>query len=135
MPLIIWNPRLFPEGERRADVAGHVDLNATVADILGAEIPDGWQGHSLFEKTRPNRTFFVASVDDYMLGIREDHWKYIFEATSGNEQLFDLRTDPREERNVIGAQPDIAPRLRQRVAAWEDFEDKFLGAPAAVSAR
>ena len=134
VPLMIWNPRLFPTGERRADVAGHVDLNATVADLLGAEIPDGWQGHSLFEKGRPNRTFFVASVDEYMLGIREDRWKYIFEASSGNEQLFDLTTDPREERNAATGQPEIVSRLRQRVGAWVDFEDKFLGA-AAFSAR
>ena len=135
VPLMIWNPRLFPAGNRVASIGGHVDLNATVADILGAEIPDTWQGHSLFETGRPERTFFVASVDDYILGIREDRWKYVFEASSGNESLFDLVTDPREERNALSAQPELIARLRQRVAAWVDFEDKFLGAPTAVSVR
>ena len=135
VPLLMWNPRLFPTGRRAAEVGGHVDLNATVADMLGAEIPDGWQGHSLFAKGRPNRTFTVASVDDYILGVREDGWKYVFEATSGNESLFDLATDPRELHNALGAQPELVARLRQRVAAWVDFEDRFLGAPAAVSAR
>lgn len=135
VPLMIWNPRLFATGQRLPAVGGHVDLNATVADILGAEIPDGWQGHSLFEMGRPNRTFFVASVDDYILGVREDQWKYIFEASSGNEQLFDLAADPHEERNVVNSQPELVPRLRQRVSAWVDFEDNFLGAPTGVSAR
>ena len=135
VPLMIWNPRLFPTGERRASIGGHADLNATVADILGAEIPDGWQGHSLFDPTRPERTFFVASVDDYILGVREDRWKYVFEASSGNESLFDLAADPREEKNAVGTQPEIVSRLRQRLGAWVDFEDKFLAMPAAVSDR
>ena len=135
VPLMIWNPRLFPEGRRLADIGGHVDMNATVADILGAEIPDGWQGHSLFVKGRPDRTFMVASVDDYILGIREDRWKYFFEASTGRESLFDLAADPREQRNETAAQPEVVLRLRSRIAAWIAFEDQFLGTPQTMSAR
>ncbi len=135
VPLMIWNPRLFPEGRRLADIGGHVDLNATIADILGADIPDGWQGHSLFEKGRPDRTFVVASVDDYILGIREERWKYFFEASTGRESLFDLAADPREQRDETAAQPELVQRLRSRIAAWIAFEDQFLGTPQPVSAR
>ena len=130
VPLMIWNPRLFSETRRMPAIGGHVDLNPTVADILGVEIPDAWQGHSLFAAARPGRTFFVASVDDYHLGIREDRWKYIFEATSGHESLFDLGNDPTEQRNVLTAEPERVSRLRQRVAAWIAFEDQFLGSTA-----
>ena len=135
MPLMIWNPRLFPETQRLGGIGGHVDLNPTIADILGADIPDSWQGHSLFANARPERTFFVASVDDYLLGIREDRWKYVFEATSGRESLFDLAADPGEQRNAVAAEPERVTRLRQRVAAWIAFEDEFLAAPGTVSAR
>ena len=135
VPLMIWNPRLFPEGRRMAGIGGHVDLNPTVADILGAEIPDGWQGHSLFASARPDRTFFVASVDDYVMGIREDRWKYIFEATSGRETLFDLAADPREQVNLLGTEPQRVVRLRQRLAAWIAFEDQFLRTPTTAAAR
>lgn len=131
VPLILWNPRLFPEGRRLPGVGGHVDLNPTIADILGADIPDAWQGHSMFVSARPDRTFFVASVDDYLLGIREDRWKYIFEATSGRESLFDLTADPDEQVNLLAAEPARVTRLRQRLAAWIAFEDKFLGAAPA----
>ena len=135
VPLMLWNPRLFPEGRRLADIGGHVDLNPTVADLLGADIPDAWQGHSLFASARPDRTFFVASVDDFLLGIREDRWKYIFEATSGRESLFDLRADPGEQVNLLAAEPERVTRLRQRLAAWIAFEDQFLGAAPAAAAR
>ncbi len=135
VPFMVWNPRLFPEGGRRSAVGGHVDLNPTVADVLGAEVPDAWQGHSLFVSGRPERTFFVASVDDYLLGIREDRWKYIYEATSGRESLFDLAADPDELRNVLAAEPERVRRLRQRLAAWVAFEDGFLGGPPTAAAR
>ena len=135
VPFMVWNPRLFPEGRRMPAVGGHVDLNPTVADILGAEVPDGWQGHSLFDSARPDRTFFVASVDDYLLGIREDRWKYILEVTSGHESLFDLAADPEEQHSLLATEPERALRLRQRLAAWISFEDQFLAVPAPATVR
>ena len=135
VPLMIWNPRLFTAAQREPAIGGHVDLNPTLADILGVKIPDTWQGHSLFAPARPDRTFFVASVDDYLLGIREDRWKYVFEATTGNESLFDIASDPGEQRNMVATEPGRVNRLRQRVAAWIAFEDQFLGNSKATTAR
>jgi len=135
VPLIIWNPRLFPEGGRRSGVGGHVDLNPTVADVLGAAIPDAWQGHSLFATARPDRTFFVASVDEYQLGMREGSWKYIFEVAGGRESLFDLRVDPGEQHSILAAEPARGARMRQRLAGWIAFEDEFLGAAPASAPR
>ena len=131
VPFMLWNPRLFPEGRRLANVGGHVDLNPTIADVLGVEIPDAWQGHSLFASARPNRTFFVSSVDEYQLGIREDRWKYVFEVTRDRESLFDLAADPHEQVNLRAAEPPRAARLRQRLAGWIAFEEDFvrLGKP------
>ena len=133
VPLMLWNPRLFPEGRRLAGVGGHVDMNPTIADVLGVEIPDTWQGHSLFATARPNRTFFVASVDEYHLGMREDQWKYVFEATSGHETLFNLATDPREQVNLLGTEPERVARMRQRLAGWIAFEDQYLGSAPSVA--
>jgi arylsulfatase A-like enzyme len=134
VPLMLWNPRLFPEAKHATNIGGHVDLNPTLADIFDVPAPAEWQGHSLFDRARPERTFFVASVDDYILGMREGSWKYIFEATSGVESLYDLASDPNESRNVVMAEPDRARRLRQRIAAWIEFEDQFIAAPPVKSA-
>jgi lipoteichoic acid synthase len=135
VPFMIWNPRLFPETKHLANIGGHVDLNPTLADILDVPTPAEWQGHSLFETERPERTFFVASVDDYILGMREGTWKYVFEATSGTESLYDLKADPSEQRNALTLEPERARRMRQRVAAWIDFEDQFIAAPGKSAAR
>ena len=129
VPLVLWNPRLFPGGQRLGTIGGHVDLSATIADILGIQPAKDWQGHSLFDPYRPQRAYFLASIGEYLFGVREGKWKYTFEATSGREFLTDLTVDPDELQNIAKFEPNVCDELRQRVAAWVDFEDKFIRRP------
>src|SRR5262249_26916957 len=96
VPLLVWNPRLYPAGRRAPTIRGHVDLNATVAHLLGAPLAASWEGRSLFDPARAPRTYFYAANDDYLLGVREGRWKYIFNATRGRDTLYDLEHDPDE---------------------------------------
>jgi lipoteichoic acid synthase len=126
VPLIFWNPRLFPGGQRLGTIGGHVDLSATVADLLGIPPSKDWQGYSLFAPDRPPRTYFLASIGEYLFGVREGKWKYTFEATSGREFLTDLTVDPDELENVAKSETPVCNELRRRIAAWVDFEDEFI---------
>jgi len=121
VPLMLWNPRLFPRGGRSPTVGSHVDLNPTVADLLDLPPPGTWHGRSLFDRLRPPRAYFYAANDDYLLGVREGDWKYIYNGTAGREELYDLSADPDEQRNVAGQQPERGRRLRQRLAAWKHY--------------
>lgn len=126
VPLLIWNPRLFPNGGRSAAIGGQVDLNPTLADLLGLEPAPEWQGHSLFDPARPERAYLMAIAGGNIFGVREGEWKYIYDVTSGRESLFNLTADPQEQRDVSAQEPERARTLRQRVAAWVTFEDAFL---------
>ena len=126
VPLMIWNPRLFPEGHRDPTIGGHVDVNPTLADLLGIEANPDWQGQDLFDPAKPNRAFFLAIAGGDVFGVREGDWKYIYDVTSARESLFDLGTDPIEQRDLAKSESERAKRLRQRVAAWVTFEDAFL---------
>jgi phosphoglycerol transferase MdoB-like AlkP superfamily enzyme len=126
VPLVLWNPRLFSSGERLPTIGGHVDLNATITDLLGMPPDPSWQGQSLFDPQKPNRAFFMAIAGGDVFGVRDDDWKYFYDVTSGQESLFNLRTDPREQQNVVAQEAERARELRQRVAAWVTFEDAFL---------
>lgn len=126
VPLILWNPRLFAEGLRSKTVGGHVDLNPTLADILGIPPSGSWQGWSLFDPGRPPRAYFYAADHDYMLGVREQNWKYIYDAKWGKETLFDLSHDATEQVNLAEQHPDRCRRLRKRLAAWLDHEQRHL---------
>jgi lipoteichoic acid synthase len=121
VPLMIWNPRLFPAGRRSATVTSHVDLNPTIAHLLGFPPDPSWEGWSVFAADRPPRAYFYAANDAYLLGVREDRWKYILNATRGSEELFDLASDADEQANLAAAHADRCRRLRQRLAAWQAY--------------
>lgn len=119
VPLVLWNPRLFGGGGARSEVIGtHVDLAPTLLDIAGLPSPGAWDGRSLFDPTRPPRAYlFAAAWGQYLLGVRDHDLKYSYDARTGHEELFDLATDPDEQRNIAGAQPALAVRQRERLAA------------------
>ncbi|MDQ6939355.1 MAG: sulfatase-like hydrolase/transferase [Verrucomicrobiota bacterium] len=126
VPLMFWNPRLFPNGSRASIIGGHVDVNPTIVDLLGIEPDAEWQGYSLFDPAKPNRAFFMAIAGGDIFGVRDGDWKYIYDVTSARESLFNLASDPTEQHDVRTSEPERAKNLRQRVAAWVTFEDAFL---------
>jgi arylsulfatase A-like enzyme len=126
VPLMLWNPRLFPEGRRVATIGGHVDINPTVAHLLGVPPAPSWEGKSLFDPGRAPRAYFYAANDDYLLGVRENDWKYIYNVTRGRNELYDLARDPDEQTNVALQNAELCLRLRRRLAAWRDYAGRQL---------
>jgi arylsulfatase A-like enzyme len=121
VPLLLWSPALFPSGRRIASIGSHVDLMPTIAHLLGRPPAPSWEGRSLFERDRPPRAYFYAANDDYLLGVREANWKYIYNVTRGRDQLYDLARDPDEQRNVAKQNPEVCQRLRRHLAAWRSY--------------
>ena len=119
VPLMVWSPALFPEGRRVSTVGGHVDLSPTVLDLVGAPAPAEWQGTSLLARQRPPRAYFYAANDDYLLGVREGRFKYVYNVTMGKDELYDLLADPGEQVNLAAQQPQKCAELRRRLAAWK----------------
>jgi arylsulfatase A-like enzyme len=128
VPLVLWSPVLFPGGKRVATLGGHVDLNPTVLDLLDVPAPSSWQGRSMLAPDRPPRAYFYAANDDYLLGVREGDFKYIYNATRGREELYDLVRDPEEQTNVASAHREKCRVLRQRLAAWKHHAAGHLAA-------
>lgn len=126
VPLLIWSPRLVKKGRHLPTVGSHVDLNPTVADLAGLAGDGSWHGRSMFDPGRPPRAYFYAANDDYLLGVREDQFKYVYNLTAGREELYDLAADPDEQVNVASLHPLKCQRLRQRVAAWREHEAQHM---------
>jgi len=77
-----------------------------------------WQGHSLTSQYRPNRAYFYGSADEYLLGVRDGDFKYILNLTRERDELYDLGSDPTEQKNIAHTQRDKTNELRGRTAAW-----------------
>lgn len=120
VPLMIWSPRLYTKPRRSPVIGSHVDLAPTIADLAGVPPAPEWQGRSLFDTRRAARAYFYVAEDEFMLGVRENAWKYILNLRDGTEQLYDLSADADELKNVAALHPDICTRLRRRLAAWTE---------------
>ena len=120
VPLLLWLPRKYSAPARATTVGSHVDLAPTIAELAGLPPAPDWQGRSLFDSERGPRAYFYVAEDEFMLGVREERWKYILNVRDGTEELFDLTLDPGEQQNVGGLHPEICVRLRRRLAAWTE---------------
>ena len=120
VPLMVWYPRKYKAAARVPVVGSHVDLAPTIAELVGLPAAPDWQGRSLFDERHPGRAYFYVAEDHFRLAVREANWKYIYSVRDGREELYDLQTDPLEQRNVAAEHPDRCDRLQQRLAAWTE---------------
>jgi choline-sulfatase len=133
VPLIVRLPGRVRRGVVR-DLTDHLDLSATILDMLGAEPFVLQHGQSLrpyLEGRRmPSRRDHVFSVytENEEAHIRTERYKFIYcsgkrarqegyvtdNPTPGRYvRLFDLRKDPGEFTDVTRRHPDIVARLQQ----------------------
>ena len=52
------------------------------------------------------------------LAIRDGDWKLLINADSTDMQLYNLKTDPGEQRDVAGENEVVAKRLAEEVINW-----------------
>jgi len=127
VPLILRGPGIVGGGKITANV-GLVDVLPTALDLLGVARPRGFQpsGTSLAAALRggtaptPDSPQYAESLvpllhfgwSDLRV-IRRGSWKYVL---APRPELYDLASDPHEERNVAGEQQARAAALRGTLA-------------------
>jgi arylsulfatase A-like enzyme len=63
-------------------------------------------------------------------GVRVGEWKYIERPDEGAPELYDLRADPTERRNLIRNRPEVAARLSPLLVRWgEDAAESVALSP------
>jgi arylsulfatase A-like enzyme len=104
IPMLVRGPG-FGRG-RVSEVPVEIrDVLPTLLDAAGAGVPEACDGQSL-------RTVKRAWIDlehdvcyspsNHWTAVTDGRWKYVFHAQDGSEQLFDLRADRHELRDLTG---------------------------------
>ncbi|MBM4268837.1 MAG: hypothetical protein FJ144_19850 [Deltaproteobacteria bacterium] len=138
-PLVFRWPGHVPAGVVREDLVSALDLYPTLLDYGGAAAPAGRLGIDLrpaIEKGTPvgraEILGFMSAVRPHFDGerpesppggtdayfLRDARWHYVWYPKVGDDQLFDLSSDPGERRNVIAEHPDRAEEFRKKLEAW-----------------
>ena len=123
VPFIVrWPAQVKPGGVWDGPVC-QTDLLATLADILGAKLPENAGEDSvsflpaLTGRAVSERAPMINHASNGRFAIREGKWKLVMEHAKAQPELYDLATDPGEKNNAIAQHADIATGLALKITA------------------
>ena len=122
IPLIIFQPKVFPKPKVIQKVVRHVDIAPTILDILSLKIPDTIQGRSLlplvkhpskweedwcyFENLSPNLNRNWAPL----YGLIQENYKFI---SLPIPELYNLESDIEEKNNLATKEKRLLNKLKK----------------------
>lgn len=126
VPLVLRWPGKIPAGRRSNACISTVDLLPTFCGMLGVGYADSMDGIDLSDSTRvdcscePDFAYLRSGPKSSQQpptvwrAIRDQHWTYARDLTSGSEFLFHNATDPTQSKNLADHPDHIADRSRLR---------------------
>jgi arylsulfatase A len=148
VPCILRWPGVIPPGGVCHELAVNFDFFTTLANLAGAPIPSDRiiDGKDLGDLMRGKpgakspHDYFIYYNGNRMHGVRAGQWKLKIPTTLAEEfgdyakldnpqtiiprALYNLETDPGEQKNVLKDHPDVAEKLQAMIeAAREDLGD------------
>ncbi len=124
VPMVMRWPRRLPAGTQYEQPVSALDVFATVAAAVGAELPAGLtlDGVDLApylsgeNVAAPHEWLFWRA--EYAQAVRHGRWKLLRDTWHGTSALFDLETDPGEKIDLSASQP---ARVQELSVAWEQW--------------
>ena len=118
VPYIVRWPARMAKGQTSAQLAITMDWVATFLDAADVSPHPDYplDGISLLKET-PGRELFWRMKFREQKAMRSDQWKWL--AIEGNEYLFDLSRDQREQANLTKREAEKFRQMKSRYAAWE----------------
>jgi arylsulfatase A-like enzyme len=128
-----WPAGGIKGGEECAALSAHLDLYPTLAEITGATFTDVMkkqvEGHSLLPLMKNSKADWIDRTLVHHVGRwakgQAENAKFKNCAIQNsqftlvnNEELYDLKADPGESKNVIDEHPEVVAKLRASYEQW-----------------
>jgi arylsulfatase A-like enzyme len=128
VPLIFVGDKV-PQGKIINEQVGQVDIFPTIIDFLGIDHNIPFHGRSLLplingEKLEESPLYmeafpFITAKEEknWIVGIRTPEWKFVFAPKSKKRkpELYNLKQDPEESKNLFDKQKEIAYQLKEKL--------------------
>ena len=129
IPLIVRWPGVTPPGQVCDALFYNIDFSATLLEMIGATIPEQYDGHSFLQnlKGQPSfgRDYLVwghalytvqraARTREHLMIRTYDNCGYHFEPV----ELYNLEADPYQTRNLAGTQSDLVAQHDHLLTEW-----------------
>ena len=128
---LIMNGPGLPRGVRIREPVQLIDVAPTILEVAGVHTPDSFEGRGLLELATGRRAEQLEGKELYTVSTQpprqavllHGHWKCIVErdaALAGGQvavELYNLRDDPGETRDLARVEPERAAELRARLLA------------------
>jgi arylsulfatase len=128
-PLIVhWPAGISAKGELRREPAHLVDIMATVVDVTGASYPKEFKGRAI--QPMEGRSLVPAFANQPIqrdaifwehegnAAIRVGDWKLVRRGGQGAWELYDLKADRTEQKNLAATHAEKAGELSSAWDAW-----------------
>ncbi len=124
VPLIFWNKSIWPRPFSINTRVRLVDIAPTIAELVGLKAEASlMQGKSLLpvmaQSEKQDREVLIETIyprENFgwsdLVAIVSGRWKYI---QAPRPELFDLKNDPEERKNIYNYEKETAERLKKRL--------------------
>jgi arylsulfatase A-like enzyme len=121
-PLIVAGPGV-PRGKSTEAFTYLFDLFPTICVAAGGPLPGDIAGHDLAPiwsgRKKTVRDSIFLPYTTHMRAVRDARWKLIAYPQINHWQLFDLKKDPHESRNLAEEKPAEVERLTRLLRDWQ----------------
>ncbi len=133
-PFIVqWPKGIAARGELRHNPAHLIDIVPTILEAAGGKPFETWDGKPV--PPAPGRSLVPAFAKDNAVthdclwwlhernrALRVGDWKIVAAGTDSPWELYDLRTDRAESKNLAAAQPE---RVKEMAALWNKRLEEY----------
>ncbi|MGA1529119.1 MAG: sulfatase [Kiritimatiellia bacterium] len=126
VPCVMWAPGRIPAGTETDEIASTIDLLPSFAKLAGIEPKtrgpiDGKDLSDLMLGTGPTKRTEVLfyTPQGAICGYRQGDYKLVRNRPNQPLELFNLKTDIREQKNLMTTRPEKAAELKARMTALD----------------
>ena len=134
-PFIARWPSKIKAGTTSDLLTSNVDFFQTVADIAGFEAPKNLDGVSILpamlgkdKKPRSGPLYWEICEPYFQQAVRLGDWKGYRTGTKDALELYDLKTDPTEKKDIAAKHPDVVKEI-EAIMAKEHVASPHYDAP------